>query len=96
MEKKTPNNLTQEFGDFCCCRFGGDSLLFWKNFWNFPKKGREENEKLESFISSILTEVGFTNIIQSKLKDFLKLLIYESVFVQIKLVLHVYLTKVGF
>ena len=65
-------------------------MLFWKMLWTFPKKGEEKNETLESFISSMITLVDFKNIIQSKIKDFLKCLIYETVLVQIKLVLFVF------
>ena len=77
-------------GGSCCGCLGGDSLLFWKMLWTFPKKGEEKNETLESFISSMITLVDFKNIIQSKIKDFLKCLIYETVLVQIKLVLFVF------
>lgn len=66
------------------------ACFFWKILWTFPKKEKEENETFESFISSMITLVDFKNIIQSKLKDFLKCLIYETVLVQIKLVLLVF------
>ena len=73
-------------GGSCSCCLGDDSLLFWKILWTFPKKMKN----FESFISSMITLVDFKNIIQSKLKDFLKCLICESVLVQIKLVLLVF------